>query len=926
MSDIRLKDYTTKIKGMIREVRLDEAIHHCQHILRHYPKHIDTYCLLGEACLERELYREAIEFFQRTLSADPENLIARVGLGVIYDEQRALPEAIWQLERAFELAPGNAEVRRELQRLYAQHGGVEKTRLRLTRGALGRLYSRNGLYERAIGEFHAVLRQDPDLPDIHVALAEALWRAGRKLDAVEVCLEILESLPNCLKANLILGEIWTRGGNEEAGEDKLSVARALDPENLVAQEMMGRDSPLPVEEVLLPELEAEPGTLAPVVPGMLGAAAPAAWKLAEEAEEGIPEAAEAWEGDEGLPDWLRDVGVVAEEEPALELEGEGGVPAEVGPEEGPPAEVPEWLQELMVEEPPAAAEEPAVDEAEIGADEVPVSEQVPPPEEMPDWLREIEASETEAPSPPTEESPLVEAMLDNGESAMMQVSAAIMDEEGLELDAGEVSAEEVPEWLQELTEPVVPPPGAEFVEEEAPVFEDEVSLAAETPDMVAPSDEELPDWLRDLAGPEVEEEAPPVEVAPSPEEAPSAEGVPSDEELPDWLRDLEAPGAEEVTPSPTREVVPEAALPPSEIPASLLALVEAGLLDEADIESAMAEMSAEDIEAQRAEEVPTWLQEMVGEEPAPVEEVVAPAAEVQPLVEEILDFEKEAPPTEEVAFAEEIPTFEEEPPVGEAAFAEEIPTFEEEPPVEEGAEWLWELAEPPAEEVVPLVEAPVEEVPPVEKLVPPAFEAPVEEVPPVEDLAPPVFEAPVEEVPPVEELAPPVFEAPVEAIPRVEEVALPEVELPVKKVPPAREPALPISEPPPLEAVTPPVVEVPEEEVPPVEEEIVVPSRVDDLLEQLKARPRDYAVRLDLARQYVAEGNTNAALTHYEKLVSARKQLPDVLGDLQPLLEKDVDRARVYQLLGDIHMQQDQLDQALEMYRQARRSLTKRQA
>jgi tetratricopeptide (TPR) repeat protein len=161
MSDIRLRDYTARIKELIRDIRLDEAIAHCQQILRHYPKHIETYCLLGEACLEKELYREAIEFFQRTLSDDPENLISRVGLGIIYDEQGALPEAIWQMERAFELAPGNAEVRRELQRMYLQQDGAERFRLKLTRGALGRLYSGNGMYERAIDEFHAAQRSRP---------------------------------------------------------------------------------------------------------------------------------------------------------------------------------------------------------------------------------------------------------------------------------------------------------------------------------------------------------------------------------------------------------------------------------------------------------------------------------------------------------------------------------------------------------------------------------------------------------------------------------------------------------------------------------------------------------------------------------------------------------------------------------------------
>jgi len=110
MSELRLQDYVTKIKNLIQNQRPDEAIAHCQHILRHHPKHIETYCLLGEACLEKGAFGEAIEFFQRTLSADPENVIARVGLGIVYNQQRVLPQAIWQMERAFELAPGNAEV------------------------------------------------------------------------------------------------------------------------------------------------------------------------------------------------------------------------------------------------------------------------------------------------------------------------------------------------------------------------------------------------------------------------------------------------------------------------------------------------------------------------------------------------------------------------------------------------------------------------------------------------------------------------------------------------------------------------------------------------------------------------------------------------------------------------------------------------
>ncbi len=46
-----------------------------------------------------------------------------------------------------------------------------------------------------------------------------------------------------------------RGGHEDASQEKLNLVRALDPEGWVAQEMMGLDSPLPQEEVMVPLLE-----------------------------------------------------------------------------------------------------------------------------------------------------------------------------------------------------------------------------------------------------------------------------------------------------------------------------------------------------------------------------------------------------------------------------------------------------------------------------------------------------------------------------------------------------------------------------------------------------------------------------------------------------------------------------------------------
>jgi tetratricopeptide (TPR) repeat protein len=1067
MPDIRLQDYVVKIKELIRNVRLDEAIAHCQHILRHYPKHIETYSLLGEACLEKQMYREAIEFFQRTLGADPENLIARVGLGVIYDEQGAFPEAIWQLERAFELVPGNAEVRRELLRLYGQYDEIDKTRLKLTRGALGRLYSRNGLYERAISEFRAVLRQDPDLPDIRVALVDALWREGRQVEAVEMCLELLDDLPNCLKANLILGDIWLRGGDEESAQQRLRVARALDPEGRVAQELMGKDSPLSPEEVLIPELDAIPDDFEFGPTDVLAAEAVEIVAVEELAEE-----AEPWGADEELPEWLRDVGVTAEE-PALDLTEEA-VPELATDELLPTEEMPEWLQEVMGEEglAPAgefmSAEEESVDEdltaeeeaaqdieylespeladaaatatgaglasaaalagglaaASLWGDEEEEEsvEAETTGEDMPEWLQDLVGEAAPSPDDVTdlevgafaglavaeieEEPEFEEEALPADETLDWQQDldaaqieeivapayAEAEEEPGFEAEA--LPADEIPDWLRDLDAAEVEEIGGLPVAEEAE--EETVAVEAE-----ALEGDEMPDWLRDLGVAEAEEEGEAQPVAEletveisglsldEGEEEVVTEAVPLIDEIPDWLRDLDAVEVEEISSPPVADSG-ERVVRASQVPASLQALVAAGLLDEADIESAMAEMSEDELAAQMAEDVPDWLKDLVEEEEPTAIESAAEAAEpagVQPvkevLVEEFAVETVELEP-EEVLVVEEavVEAFEPEleaavlieegiaeavePEAEEAlvveeavaevveaepeaeVFIEEVIAEAVEPEAEEALaveEVMAEAAEPEpeAEEALAVEEAVAEAAEPepeaavlIEEVMAEAVEPEAEEALVVEEVMAEAAELEPEEALVVEEAVAEVFEPEPEAEEAlvVEEVMAEAVEPEPEEAVVVEEAMAEAAEPEPevlieevmAEAVEPePEVDIAvEEAIVEAEEKAEAPSRADELLKQLKTRPRDYSARLELARLHYTEQEWDRALANYEKLISARRFLPDVVDDLEALADQGVEPARVYHMLGDAYMQQDQLDEALEMYRLARQKLTKR--
>lgn len=267
MTLVPLHDHVEMMREHLREGQFADVITLGHHVLRHYPKHLETYRLLGEASLETGDLSAAADLFQRVRSADPENVVALVGLSIVHEQQKQIEEAIWHLERAFEIQPANADLRKELLRLYAEQEGTARERLKLTPGGLARLYVRQGLYSQAIQEFRALLGRDPARADIQAALAETLYRVGRKQESAEIAQELLDKLPYCLKANLLLGAMWAENAVPEA-QALFTRAQSLDPENTVARALLPDhwdDAPPPMLPAIEEPVEAV-SAAAPVKP------------------------------------------------------------------------------------------------------------------------------------------------------------------------------------------------------------------------------------------------------------------------------------------------------------------------------------------------------------------------------------------------------------------------------------------------------------------------------------------------------------------------------------------------------------------------------------------------------------------------------------------------------------------------------------
>ncbi len=471
MAEASLREYCNKAKELIEAGALDESISLCQHILRWYPKHIETYQLLGEACLEKGDHYEAIDLFKRVLSAGPENFISYVGLSIIYDSEGAINESIWQLERAFELAPGNSEVRKELQRLYGLRDGTAPRRLKLTRGALGRLYSKDELFPQAIDEYEYLLQGDPERVDLQLAEAEALWRHGRKREAVEACQDVLAKLPNCLKANLILAKIWLENDLKSEAEPLLDMAQQLDAENRMAEALFGPDSPLRARTATLPKMSQELQEL----------------EVTAEAS-GTP-AGTSTSADE-LPDWLRATG--KEGAPAHPLQDKEKAPLE-STVSAPSAEdepsIALWVQALRTMVPDEVSEvEESTHEKDIplqaSSAELLAAEAI---ELEADVTSEVASDQVPQPTPigtSAGPSEMPKAQLANGTRRE--------DREGSEVEVGS------PSWFQQIR-----PASRDGIEEEAPSESaaedsilDEAIAKAYPPRSLPPL--EAPAWAQEL--------------------------------------------------------------------------------------------------------------------------------------------------------------------------------------------------------------------------------------------------------------------------------------------------------------------------------------------------------------------------------------------------------------------------------------------
>ncbi|MEP7135186.1 MAG: tetratricopeptide repeat protein, partial [Chloroflexota bacterium] len=559
MAKVSLRNYNREIETMIDRGQLDEAIAHCQHILKTFPKHLETYRLLGKTFLEYKRYKDAVDIFSRVLVVEPNDFVANVGMSIIRDEEDKLDDAIWHMERAFEVQSANPAIQGELQRLYGRREGVQPPRIRMTRGALAHMYMQGELYPQAISEVKSVLNEDAGRTDMQVLMARAYFKSGKKNDAADAASAVLRRYPYCLDANRILVEIL---GNDRPENSQLYRERVIELDPYAAQ-VSG--SIFEANEV---------GDAAVTLERLEWSGQPADrsdWRTAQ----AISLESGSGQGPQAQPDWLKSGGFadatpaplpptpkVAPPLPASTSNFDfpastSSFESQPVAEPTPEAEIPDFLRAAgwgestgtFDESKPIFADEPVAPPAST-SDAMPIAQG-----DMPDWLKAMAPPQAaQQPAQPAEEEEVLPDWINKiGKSALPAAGAVAASDEFDWLNPTDDQAsptsvptsDDQPDWMKQLDQPTSAQAtdqpdwmkgfGEEPVSNSSALPADDQFDWLKQPDQLAPAEPtDQPDWMKGFGE--------------EPASAP-ASALPADDQF-DWMKQPDQPASTQPTDQP----------------------------------------------------------------------------------------------------------------------------------------------------------------------------------------------------------------------------------------------------------------------------------------------------------------------------------------------------------------------------------------
>jgi len=222
---------------------LDRAFQLCAAYLKQDPKHAGGTLLTGLIFARRRQPHEAVKWMEAALALSPNDYVAIICLPDLLRSVGRLDDAIVIGQKGHALWPENDDILVSLSRAYLEKRDLVQAAACLAKAIdidpkkapnhrrLGIAYEMLGRDEEAAAEFRKAIEFDvPGAQENYVRLGNLYLGHGNFAQAIELCEQALQLIPNSAQLRLLLAQALRGVRENEAAHESLRQAIALDPE------------------------------------------------------------------------------------------------------------------------------------------------------------------------------------------------------------------------------------------------------------------------------------------------------------------------------------------------------------------------------------------------------------------------------------------------------------------------------------------------------------------------------------------------------------------------------------------------------------------------------------------------------------------------------------------------------------------------
>jgi tetratricopeptide (TPR) repeat protein len=197
---------------LIRQRKSAEAVPVLEALIERRPNLVRAYLLLGSAYRGAAMQGKALEVYRRLDALAPGNEQLQYLIGLTYEEQGQLENAVPQYEAALQKKP---DFLPPLVRLVV-------------------IDHKQGASDKAVKRIEDQIAANPDAATLRYLLGRTLLLLGRTAEAEAAMHKTIELKPDFLEAYSTLGRIYAAQGQDEAALEKLNALLKLSPDDITS--------------------------------------------------------------------------------------------------------------------------------------------------------------------------------------------------------------------------------------------------------------------------------------------------------------------------------------------------------------------------------------------------------------------------------------------------------------------------------------------------------------------------------------------------------------------------------------------------------------------------------------------------------------------------------------------------------------------